>query len=1051
LRQSVFTIAPGAPFLKTFSAALLEGRIAEGYSGWLAPLELADATIYVPTKRAARALAAELARALGRPAMLLPRILPLGALDDAECALLADEDGADSGYEHEVPEAAGEILRRMRLAELILAFARALSDAMSPPPSAGASESKLGEPLLAAATFADAWHLAGELASLIDDLIIENIPWKRLSTLTLPEFDVYWQKTLGFLNIAVEGWPEILAERGLVDRARRQALLIDAQCRRLREGGLAGPVIAIGSTGTNRAAARLLAAIARAPRGAVVLPGLDLDLSTRAWSMVESESKGGSETCFTHPQSALSRLLRTLQIRRQDVESLGAVPKNLAARGRFVSQAMSPAEATDEWAIYRDSAAPDEIATSLEGISLIEAQDEREEALALAIAMRQVLESPCETAALITPDRNLGRRVSAELQRWDAAVEDSAGEPLSTRPIGALARSLITCTASGLAAPDLAALFAHPLFRLGFAREDIAHRAAVTEIGILRSACAADDLAGRILKDRSALITAAQEESRAPHAHPAKKRISGGEWAAIGELPAKLAGLFQPLLASQGSYRLDHWIAIHRAAVENAVKGAEDEIASCEQDALDALFDDLAANASGKLMLSVESYGHFFARIASEIAVREKLPAPARLKILGLLDARLITADFMLLGGLDETIWPPQARTGAFLNRAMREALGLTPPERRIGQTAHDFVQAMCNPKVILSRARKRDGAPTVASRFLQRMEALGGEAFEACRARGEFYLRLAREIDRPPQDAAPCERPLPRPALALRPARLSVTQIETLRRDPYALYAEKILGLKELEPLGGAFGTAETGSAIHEALAGFVAAHPAGPLPKDSQEELTALLRQALSRQLQDPAFAALHWPRWQKMVDFFLSFEGKRRDQIARIETERQGEHTIPLAHGSKFVLAARADRIELNKDCSVTFVDYKTGAVPAAADILAGFSPQLTLEAAMALRGGFGPDMQLQTVSALYLKLGGTDGGTQEPVEFKNGKSFMEVAERHYSGLLDLLKQFHSEKTPYPPRPFPKFAKPYNAYDHLARVKEWSYGGTGEEGGA
>src|SRR5262249_18102406 len=212
----------------------------------------------------------------------------------------------------------------------------------------------------------------------------------------------------------------------------------------------------------------------------------------------------------------------------------------------------------------------------------------------------------------------------------------------------------------------------------------------------------------------------------------------------------------------------------------------------------------------------------------------------------------------MLLGGLDETIWPPQARTGAFLNRAMREALGLTPPERRISQTAHDFVQAMGHPKVILSRARKRDGAPTVASRFLQRMEALGGEAVGACLRRGEFYLRLARESDRPPQDAAPCERPLPRPALALRPVRLSVTQIETLRRDPYALYAEKILGLKELEPLGGAFGAAEIGSVIHEALARFVAAHPAGPLPKDSREELMALLRQALSRQLQDPAFEA-------------------------------------------------------------------------------------------------------------------------------------------------------------------------------------------------
>ncbi len=1045
--QRVFTIAPGAPFLKTFAAALFEGRIIEGYSARLAPLELADATIYVPTRRAARALAAELANAQDRAAMLLPRILPLGALGEAETGVFPDENEGDNVYEPEVPEAAGEIFRRLRLAELIQAWARALDDDRSP--ASGSGSDPRGA-FCSATAFADAWHLAGELACLIDDLIIENVPWKRLDTLVLPEFDLYWQTTLDFLNIAIEEWPKILTERGLADKAQRQALLVAAQCRRLQRGAFPGPVIAIGSTGTNRAAAHLLAAIARAPRGAIVLPGLDLDLGPRAWPLIEGDRKGGFEPSFTHPQYALARLLRELQISRQDVQSLGAVPKNLVRRGEFMSQAMTPAEATDEWGLYRASIPPGDLAAALEGISFIEAPDEREEALALAIAMREVLETPGATAALITPDRKLARRVRAELQRWDADAEDSAGEPLNMRPLGALARLLITCAANRLAAPALAALLALPLLRLGFARGDIARRAAVLEIGVLRSDCAASELSRRILDDPSELIAEAREKARDPHANAAKTRISSGEWAAAGELLSRLANLFRPLFALQGNQPLDHWLAAHRTALEEAIEGAEREIAGGERDALDLLFAELFEHSSGNIRLSAMAYGHFFARIAGEVFVRGSPLPQTRLKILGLLEARLIAADLLLLGGLDEAIWPPQPRTGAFLNRPMREALGLTPPERRLGQTAHDFVQALGNPRVILSRARKRDGTPTVPSRFVQRMEALAGEAFGACRARGEAYLRLAREIDRPAGAVSPCARPMPRPPLKRRPAHLSVTQIETLRRDPYALYAEKILRLKELEPLGGAYGAAETGNAIHKALAHFVENHPAGPLPKDAQEELIALLRQALAAQLQDPVFAALHWPQLQRMIAFYLTFEAGRRDAITRIVTECDGTHTMKLADGSQFVLTARADRIERSKDGCVTVIDYKTGSPPSKKDIELGFSPQLTLEAAMARRGAFGPELQGQTASALYLKLGGADGGKSVPVEF-DGESFREVTERHYSGLVELLSQFRSETTPYPPRPFPKYAKRYNPYDHLARVKEWSRGGAAEEEGA
>ncbi|WOJ90350.1 double-strand break repair protein AddB [Methylocapsa polymorpha] len=1049
LQPNVFTIAPGAPFLKTFAAALFEGRVVEGFSKGLGPLEMAAATIYVPTRRAARALADELAGALNRSATLLPRILPLGALEETETGLIFAEAAQDLGQDPvgDLPMAASEIARRMQLAELILAWARALRHAIVSIDPHGQYETDSRESCLVATTAADAWHLSGELAGLIDELIIEDVAWERLDPLVLPEFDPYWRITLDFLNIAIEHWPNILARQGLVDKARRQVALIERQSQILRDGGAGGPVIAIGSTGSNRATARLLAAIARAPMGAVVLPGLDQDLDNEAFALIAGDAKEGVEASFTHPQAALCRLLSVLQVRREEVQSLGEVSRLGAARGRFVSQALRPAETTDAWIAYRAGVDAAELDAALEGVAMIEAADEREEALALAIVLRGVLETPGETAALVTPDRELARRVRADLLRWGVDVDDSGGEPLSASPYGVLARLAIACAASGMTAESLAALLAHPQARLGYSREDLARLGALFEIGVLRSPRAAGGLAEPILRSPQDMIAAARNEALERFAHPAKRRITEAEWAGLQDLLVRLGAEFRPILDLRGEHDLKAWVAAHRAVIKGIARGGDGADHGEDREALDALFDELARCATAGMCFDAESYGFFFAAVAREVALRGPRNAHPRLKIFGLLEARLMEADVVLLGGLDETVWPPQAQTDAFLNRPMRVALGLTPPERKLGQTAHDFAQALGHSRVIMSRAAKRGGAPTTPSRFIQRMTALGDAAWSACAARGKIYLDLARAIDRPAQAAAQIKRPMPRPQLDLRPKKLSVTRVETLRRDPYAIYAEMILGLAALEPLGGAVGPAEFGSAVHAALERFVAAFPSGPLPSGAREKLCAILREGLAANLEDPVFLALQWPRLEKTIDFYLGFEARRRDDIREIKTEIDGKLAIDLADASVFTLTARADRIELRRDGGVTLVDYKTGTPPGKQEILVGFAPQLTLEAAMAQRGAFSLGVKINSIEALYLKLGGADGGKETQVDFKDA-DFAEVAARHYAGLVDLLNQFRDPETAYPPRPFPKFSARYNAYDHLARVKEWSLGGA--EGG-
>jgi ATP-dependent helicase/nuclease subunit B len=381
----------------------------------------------------------------------------------------------------------------------------------------------------------------------------------------------------------------------------------------------------------------------------------------------------------------------------------------------------------------------------------------------------------------------------------------------------------------------------------------------------------------------------------------------------------------------------------------------------------------------------------------------------------------------------------------------MRQALGLTPPERRIGQTAHDFTMAMGARKVVISRALKRGGAPTIPSRFLQRLEALAGDEIAACRERGARLIALARRIDCPAA-INKIPRPEPRPPIALRPTRLSVTRIETLRRDPYSIYVESVLRLKPLEPLNFEPGARERGTHMHKALEEFAKAHRIGALPRNARERLVALLREKLTDFDHDADFQAFDWPRIEKAVGFYLGYESERRPLLQSILVEQRGELKIPLVDGSAFTLSAVADRIEIAQGGSLRVVDYKTGTPPGLEEVRVGFAPQLTLEAAMVAEGAFAEIGAREVNEALYLKLGGGDGGKRIQLDWSRGKKkeeFVDVVARHRSELVGLLNQFRSQETPYIPRPFPKYASKYSDYDHLARVKEWSAtGGTTDE---
>lgn len=1034
----LFSVPAGAPFLATFADALLAGEIVPGVGAAHGPLSLADLTIFTPTRRAGRALAAEFATRAREGAILLPRIKPLGAPDEEQALFGASAEAADL-MAADLPAPIGDMERRLLLSDLVLAWTGALAGAIRGANGDGAFELDAREALVVGASPADAVGLAGELASLIDEFLIEETPWEKLKHLVAEEYSYYWGVTARFLGIAAERWPAILAERGRMEAVARRNELVAREIARFQADGRHEPMVVLGSTGTNKATARLMRAICRLPRGAVVLPGLDQSSAASIWAMIEGEEA----PLHSHPQAALARLLKRLNATRESVTQLGARPPALETRVDFVAAALAPGEATPLWRAWRERNAD---ARPLDDVSVIEAADEREEALAIALCLRAALETPGRTAALVAPDRAIARRVRAELRRWAVDVDDSGGDPLSLTPAGALARGALRAAAEECSDVSLAALVAHEDAAPLTDRATTVEASRALELAVWRATFHEADPVLRMER--------AREAAREPHAHRAARALNEARWRAAGDLLNALHASIAPLRAP-GKRPLESWVSAHRAALESLrgqdlcgqdLRGQDlrGDDAREDEDALRALFDALGAGALAT-PLALGDYRSLFERLASEAVVRGPQRAHPRLKILGPLEARLIEVDLMVIAGLDETVWPPQTHADAFLNRPMRAGLGLPPPERRIGQSAHDFFMAMGAPRVVLARAAKRGGTPTVASRFVQRLATLGARHWEEAVRRGAEWRALAVALDKPARTMA-APRPEPKPALDLRPRQLSVTRIETLRRDPYAIYADRVLKLKPVGPLDSAPGAADLGNAVHAVLGALAQEWPDGPPPDKVREKLVARLREELGVFFADPAWRAFRWPQIEAGVDYVLRYERARRDEIERVCGEIEGEIDIPLVDGTSFRLTARADRIELLGNGAARIVDYKTGQPPTKKQAKAGFASQLTLEAGMLARGAFAGLPARRAEALAYLKFGGPEGGQLiEPLP--KGMTVEELIDEHWAQLRRMLDSFRDPARGYRSRPYVQFAGKFGDYDHLARVKEWSAGGAPE----
>lgn len=1032
-KRRLYSVPVGRPFLAAVAEAILSGDLPERGGPPPALLELPDITLLTPTPRAARALRKAFLSAGGGRAMLLPRIRPISESDEELSLInsLADSMAFGTSIAEPAPPI-GQTERLLTLTRLVLAWSERMSDA------AQDATGDLGWGTASSASPAHGVHLARELARLMDMVETEQKDLGNLAPMVPDTYSEHWKKTLQFLEIVTASWPLVLAERGLTSPAEARNRRILAETRRLEEHPPSGPVIIAGVTGSVPATLELMRVVANLDRGAIVLPALDMALDDASWGEVAHHAE--------HPQFGLARLLAALGAERGDVAVLaGRQPApHLGRRNALISEALRPAATTGRWHDFVAGADRGVVIQALAGVSLIEAPGADDEAEVVALILREAAETPGRTAALVSPDRLLARRVAVRLEAWGIRVDDSAGRPLGKTVPGAFLDLVIEVAAQDFAPQALMALLKHPLTRLGLDPFAVRRAARTLEIAAFRAPYIGRGTRGV----RSALARAVESRLEGQMTSRAVQRLWDEDLAAAEDLVDRIEAAYAGIVAlfdGRERHPLSVLAAAHLAAAEAVAllpleadgteppselwKGDAGEMAA---GVLRGLIDETMAT----LAIAAADYADVYRSLIAGESVRSRVPLHPRLFIWGPLEARLQQTDVVVLGSLNDGTWPEAADPGPWLNRPMRKALGLPSPEERIGHAAHDFVSQLGAERVYLTRATKIDGVPKVASRWLLRLGALLSSLGLADRlVSAEPWLAWARNRDAA-ERSRQLQPPAPRPPLALRPRRMSVSGVETWIGNPYAIFARHVLGLEPMPPIGRAPDASIRGAVVHEALARFAAAYPAA-LPGDVAAELERLFRETLVAYSGHRRVAAFWLPRFERFTHWFASAEPGLRREGGRVIAEVAGKMAVE-APGGPFILTARADRIDIGGGQTV-ITDYKTGMVPSNGRVVEGMAPQLPLEAAIAVAGGFAGVETGQVAALRYIAA--TGGEPAGKLQVVNCPDVGALASETLSGLTRLIARFDDESTPYAAVRRAGFRYEYDDFAHLARVGEWS----------
>jgi ATP-dependent helicase/nuclease subunit B len=982
--SGIYTVPPGADFL---------GTLAKGLASLIPAASLGQTKVFLPTRRACRALTEAFLD--GQDAAgLLPAAYPLGDVDLDDLAFQSDiHASAAAEVAIGLPPALASTRRTLLLARLAQAKERSEHGADMPLPAAV--------------------RLGRELGRFLDDLAIDRVDPDAVSQIDAGEYATHWQRVVTFLEIVIKQWPDMLAELDRMDPTARREALIDAQAQAWTHQPPTQPTIIAGSTGAQLGTRALMLALLKGTNGIIVLPGFENAIDDDGFRHIR-ESPG-------HPQHAMATALAALNLKPADVQTW-PVDAPASPRANLVVEALRPAREAQKWRAIQ----PSQFTLAINNLQRVDATSQDQEARIAAIYLREqlqilALEKTYPKLALVTPDRGLARRVRAELRRWEIEADDSAGEPLGQTPLGAYLRLAARACRPGAGAVDILSLLKHPLTAGGISRAEFRANARALERTVWR-----DDRhqrQARTLADAATLL------------HELEKPD-------LATFTERAHDLMVPLIE-----QLAEGAAL-RPMLEAHIRVAEALAASDESEGAAALWQGDAGEAAAALLaetldaadaspsLDGRDYPESFDALIEGAAVRNNQAVGSPIQIMGVLEARLAGFDAVVLGGLDEGVWPRPPAADPWFSRAMRREIGLTDPEKRLGLSAHDFAQLLHCPNVLLTRSLLRDDAPTKPSRWLVRLDAvLAADGACAKLTDGqERYRYLAAALD-PAQDIAASEPPNFCPPIEARPRRLSATEIDTLILDPYAIYAKRVLGLYPLGDLDPAPSPADRGRIVHAAFESFLQKY-ADHLPDDVLAAILEAGDDAFA-EFADHAEAQAFWrPAFERSARWAAEREIAHREAIAltKAHAELKGEAVFQ-APGGPFMLTARADRIDANGDGTLAIIDYKTGTPPTNKAIASADAPQLPLEAAIARHGAF-KDGDGETLAALETsllaiwQLAGRDGGKVTAVDGEAAESAMDIA---WEGVQRLIAGFDEADTPY-------LSEPRAAYNEVPRFSKY-----------
>lgn len=943
----LFFIPPSCDFLKELAHGVREL--------FPDPLLFSKVTMLLPNKRSCQRIR-EIFAENSSSAGFLPHIRPIGEAEEEELALFLPEAAA-------IPPAISDISRDLLLSDMIQAY----------------YADKGGMPAHQAIL------LASALANFLDDVQREEISPENLAHLVPAELAEHWQLTVEFLQIAFRKWPEILKTRGLIDPIERRNRLLHLQAEYWQNLPSKHPVIIAGTTGSMPATAQLIETLLAMDTGYLVLPGLDTHMSETAWR----------EMGEVHPQYGMKRLLAFLNQPRANVRPW----QNLncdQSRNHMISAAMLPNPLEVE-------ITSDIKSEAAEGMEMITFQNLQQEATAIALMLRQELETPDSTACLVTNHRQLARMVAGIMRRWDVNVDDSAGIPMADTPTMVFLRLVIEMVSSRYAPIALLSALKHPFAAMGESAPVFKEKVRQLEMLVLRGVRKEGGLQGM-----AAWLEAEGESALAA-------------WLLdIG----KLTTSFEQLLAKPQVPMAEILEAHLMLAISLATTDTQtgESILWAHDMGVQGLewIEKLRQTVAGGGIIDGAEYGAIFEQLLVSATYRPRFGTHPRLSILSPLEARLQHFDVMILGSLNQGSWP-QETSSLWMSEPMREQFGLPTLKRGIGQAAHDFYQLLHNKRVVMTRATKMEGAVTLPSMWVVRLMAAfeSGEKLLAPKQPwAEWAAALyASEV----KYTTPV--PVPNPPMEVRPRVYSVTHIEKLLRNPYRFYAEHLLALRPLDEIDADPGAPEFGILIHEIF------HRFNQQPGD-RETLIAIAREVFAPFATRPAIIQIWWPRFEAIAEWFMSVDKERRASARHIASEVKGEARFSLGSSDimfDIMLKAKADRIEQH-DSAINIIDYKTGHLPNMSEIKKGEASQVALTALIVEQGGFS-----------------TLGKNVAAIEYWSSKkadmTFISWSEKESAytkeNLLKLLEMFLMHPHPYMALPNKKF---WDEYIHLSRQPMW-----------